>query len=38
MKKEYLGLEIQIFLFREEDIVTLSPNQKDGLGDDFFDD
>ena len=38
MKKEYLGLEINVFLFCEEDIVTTSPNQKDGLGDDFFDD
>ena len=35
MKKEYQELEIQLLLFGA-DIVTLSDNQKDDVGDDIF--
>lgn len=35
MKKEYQELEIQLLLFGA-DIVTLSDNAKDDLGDDIF--
>ncbi len=35
MKKEYQELEIQLILFGA-DIVTLSDNQKDDVGDDIF--
>jgi hypothetical protein len=35
MKKEYQQLEIQLLLFGA-DIVTLSDNAKDDLGDDIF--
>lgn len=36
MKKIYQNIEIEILLF-EADIVTLSENAKDGLGEDIFD-
>lgn len=35
MKKEYQELEMQLLLFGA-DIVTLSDNQKDDVGDDIF--
>lgn len=35
MKKEYQQLEVQLLLFGS-DIVTLSDNAKDDLGDDIF--
>ena len=35
MKKEYQQLEVQLLLFGA-DIVTLSDNEKDDLGDDIF--
>lgn len=35
MKKLYQDLEVQLLLF-EEDIVTLSDNQKDDVDDDIF--
>ncbi len=35
MKKEYQQLEVQLLLFGA-DIVTLSDNAKDDLGDDIF--
>ena len=35
MKKLYQDLEVQLLLF-EEDIVTLSDNQKDDADDDIF--
>ena len=37
MKKLYQDLEVQVLLFGAEDIVTLSANQKDDLGEDIFD-
>ena len=36
MKKEYQQLEIQLLLLGAQDIVTLSENEKDDLGDDIF--
>ena len=35
MKKEYQQIEVQVLLFGA-DIVTLSDNAKDDLGDDIF--
>ena len=36
MKKEYQEIKIELLIVSAEDIVTLSPNQKDDLGDDIF--
>jgi hypothetical protein len=36
MKKLYQELDITLILFEQADIVTLSDNEKDDLGDDIF--
>ena len=36
MMKEYQTLAIKVVLFATQDIVTLSDNQKDDVGDDIF--
>ena len=38
MKKLYQDLEVQLILFSVADIVTLSDNAKDDVGEDIFDD
>ena len=37
MKKIYEGIDLDLIFFKE-DIVTLSDNEKDGVGDDPFND
>lgn len=36
MKKIYENIEFEIILMEKEDIVTLSDNAKDDVGDDIF--